>query len=307
MLAAVAALVLTACSSLVTDYRAEAEKLEKEISAMPGVQSVDVAYASDFFLGDNYFRLGAHLPDATEPQISDVINRIKELLGNFGGSRDRSIELVVGDRARVGTTKYFEVAPFLDAIRNVRQYTASVPDGRIFWDVRPTPAISVSDGKTSTAEPLAAIRAMIGATTAADVSIETSEHGQWSVDLPLSAEREAEFRRQLSEIPLATMMVVIEDSYLTELSVRNRVPSTFDPDLAYDQLADTVTKLGPTTDHPLRLRWTWLFFYTDGKANEGFVHAAGCDYSIPTVFDDALSGPALTVQRRMREEFDTCR
>ncbi|MFI9504075.1 hypothetical protein [Nocardia sp. NPDC052566] len=307
MLTGVAVLVLTACSSVLTDYRAEADKLEQEISAMPGVQHVKVSIADDFVRGDSYFRLTADLPGATEPQIRDVVTRIAGRTGTFGGLREREFGFVVGDRAKVGAVKELDADALLDAVRNVRQYTASMPDGRIVWGVRPTPKISVMDVKTSTAEPLTAIRTMIGARTAAEVSIETTRFERWSVDLPLSAEREAEFRRQLPETPWAADFVVIKNSHIIQLSVKNTEPAPFDADLTYDQLADAVRKLGPTTDYPLRLDWTGFFYYSDGKRNIGSVHAAGCDYSLATVSDDTLSGPALTVQRRMRAEFGGCR
>ncbi|WP_194814684.1 hypothetical protein [Nocardia sp. XZ_19_385] len=299
-------LVLTACSALLTDYRAEAEKLEQEISAMPGVQRFEVSVADDFFEGNSYFQISANLPDATEPQISDVLTRLTKSMGTFDGLRERRFSFTVGDRAGIGATKNLEADSFLAAVRNVRQYTASVPDGRIFWDVSPTPRISVSDVQTSTAEPLAAIRAMIGATTAAEALIKTTAHEHWNVSLPLSADREAELRRQLSAIPWTPTFVVISNSHINQLTVRNPEPSPVDPDLAYDQLAHTVRTLDPTTTHPLRLEWNWFFYYTEAKRNEGFVHVGGCDYSPPTVFDDTLSPPALTVQHRMREDFDTC-
>ncbi|MFI6213100.1 hypothetical protein ACIBCD_14005 [Nocardia brasiliensis] len=306
VLAGVAVLVLAACSSPSTDYRAEADKLEQEISAMPGVQRVELAVAGDFFLGDNYFRLTAAMPEATEPQIGQVIARIDERLGKFGGLRDRSFEFVVGDRARVGAPKTLAVDPFLDAVRNVRRYSASMPEGTISWEVRPTPRISVGTKRTGTAEPLAAIRAMIGPTTAAEISIEAAEHGRWNVDLPLSVERETELRRRLPENPWATEFVVIKNGAVVQLSLRNTTPSAVDPDLAYTQLSETVRTLSPTAADPLLLNWIWFFAYTEGKRNEGSVHAAGCHYTIPTA-NETLSAPARTVQQRMRQEFDTCR
>lgn len=296
--------LIAACSSSLTDYRAEAEKLDNEISAMPGVQHFELSVASDFFLGDNYFRLTATMPEATEPQIGRVIARIGERLGKFGGLRDRSFEFVVGDRARVGTPRTPEVDSFLDAVRNVRRYSAARREDTISWEVLPTPRISVGAERTGTAEPLAAIRAMIGPTTAAEVSIEAT--GRWNVDLPLSVERETELRRQLPENPWATEFVVIKDGTIAQLSVHNTTPSAVDPDLSYTQLSDTIRKLGPTTAHPLLLNWSWFFAYTEGKRNEGSVHAAGCNYTIPTA-DETLSAPARTVQHRMRQEFDTCR
>ncbi|MGW4844253.1 hypothetical protein [Nocardia brasiliensis] len=303
---AASALFLAGCSSSLTDYRAEADKLEQEISAMPGVQRFELAVASDFFLGDNYFRLTASMPEATEPQIGQVVAHVGERLGKFGGLRDRSFEFVVGDRARVGAAKTLAVEPFLDAVRNVRRYSTSTPEGTISWEVLPTPRISVGVRRTGTAEPLAAIRAMIGPTTAAEVSIEATGHGRWNVDLPLSVDREAELRRQLPENPWATEFVVIKDGSVVQLSLRNTTPSAIDPDLAYSQLSDTVRKLGPTAPHPLLLNWSWFFAYTEELRNEGSVHAAGCDYKIPTA-DETLSAPARTVQHRMRQEFDTCR
>ncbi|KIA64338.1 hypothetical protein [Nocardia vulneris] len=306
VLAVVAVLVLAACSPASADYRAEADKLEKEISAMPGVQRFELSVASDFFLGDNYFRLTAAMPEATEPQIGQVIARIDESLGKFGGLRDRSFEFVVGDRARVGSPKTLAAGPFLDAVRHARHYSASMPEGTISWELRPTPRISLGAQRTGTAEPLAAIRAMIGPTTTAEVSIDAAEHGRWNVDLPLSVERETELRRQLPENPWATEFVVIKDGAIVQLAVRNTTPSAVDPDLAYTQLSDTVRTLGPTTTHPLLLNWSWFFAYTEGKRNEGSVHAAGCHYTIPTA-DETLSAPARAVQHRMRQEFDTCR
>ncbi|MCM6775624.1 hypothetical protein NDR87_14880 [Nocardia sp. CDC159] len=307
VLAGVVVVVLVGCSSLMVDWRAEVDKLDAEISAMPGVQRVEVSYADDFFKGDSLFRLDVHLPEATESQIRDVLGRLGERMGRFKGFREQEIGFVVGDRAKVGTTKKLEVDSFLEAVRNVRRYSVEVPEGSISWDVRPTPEISVSDTQNGGAASLAAIRAMIGDTSAAEVSISTAGYASWSIDLPLSAEREAEFRRRLSEIPLAIGSVEIEGGHIVGLSVRNTVVSTFEPDLVYGQLADTVRKLGVTTGQPLRLRWSWLFYYTDGKRNEGAVHVGGCDYhSLLTVSDDTLSVPALEVQRRMREEFDAC-
>lgn len=306
-LVSIAVLVLTACSALSTDYGAEAEKLDAEISAMPGVQRLDVSVADDFFLGDSRLHLTTYLPEATEPQIDDVITRIGERIGKFDGLRERDVEFVVGDRATVRSGRDLEVDTLRETVRNVRQYTASVPDVRISWEVRPAPRISVMDVRTGTAEPLAAVRAMIGATTAAEVSIQTTEFAHWTVALPLSADREAVIRQQLSEIPWATKFVEIKDGHIIGLSVQERTPSTFDPDVSYRELADTVRILGPTTDHPLRLDWTWFFYYTDGKRNVGSVHAGGCDYFLSTVSDDALSPAAFSVQRRIREEFDTCR
>ncbi|MBL1080143.1 hypothetical protein JK358_37690 [Nocardia sp. 2] len=124
--------------------------------------------------------------------------------------------------------------------------------------------------------------------------------------LPLAADRETEIRRQLSEIPWVATSIGIEGGHISALSVRNPDPVAIDPDDAYTELADTVRIVGPTIGHPLRLNWKWLVEYTDGKRNEGSVHAAGCDYSIPDGNSDALSAAALDVQTRLRVQFETC-
>ncbi|MEV6279678.1 hypothetical protein [Nocardia sp. NPDC051832] len=273
---------------------------------MPGVQGIQVSVADDFFAGDSYFRLSVRVPEAAESEVRDVVTRIDERMGRFAGLRERYFDVTVGARAGVSATKDLEVDSFLDVVRKVRRHTASVPDGRIHWEIRPTPRISIGDSN-GTAEPLAAVRAMIGATTAAEVTLAVSDQESWNIGLPLSAEREEQLRRQLSEIPLAATFVVIEHDHIVELTVQNKEVSVFDTDLAYSQLADTVRKLRPITDHPLRLTWKWRFYYTDGKRNEGVVHVGGCDYSPPTVFDDALSAGALTVQNKMRADFGGCR
>ncbi|MGX1811210.1 hypothetical protein ACWIGI_36280 [Nocardia sp. NPDC055321] len=306
LLAAVAALTLTACSGLLTDYDAVAAELKAQISAMPGVQRFDITIGDDFFEGDSYLRITAGVPDATDQQLDDVVERLREHIGEFDGLRERDIEFVVGDRARVAINRELDLDSFRETVRHVRQYTASVPDVRIYWDERTTPRINIMDVKTGTAEPLVAIRAMIGPDSAAEVKIEAPEFEHWNVKLPLPVDREIDLRRQLSEIPWAIKFIEIDGSQVVSLMLHEKTPSTPDADIAFDALSSAVRAVSPTPEHPLRLTWNWFFYYTESKRNEGYLHAAGCDYYLSTITEERLSAVALTVQRRMREEFDTC-
>ncbi|MFE6858558.1 hypothetical protein [Nocardia sp. NPDC057668] len=306
MLTTVAGFVVTACSGLSTDYSAESQKLDTEISAMPGVQRCEVTVKDDFFLGDSYLRFAVHLSTATDEQIGDVATRMRERLRTLDGLRERELEFVVADRATVRAARELDVDALRETVRNVRRYTESVPDARIFWEMRPIPRIAITDVKTGAAEPLGAVRDMLGPTGQAEVRVDAADSKHWSVTLPLAADREAELQRQLSEITWDVQFVEIADGHIHTLTLREKTPSTVDPALSYDALSAAVRLVAPTPDHSLRLTWNWFFYYTEGKRNEGFVHAAACDYALSTVSEDALTARAVGVQRRMREEFDTC-
>ncbi|MEU8899149.1 hypothetical protein [Nocardia sp. NPDC048505] len=273
---------------------------------MPGVQRVVVSLAEDFLEGDSLFRVSVDLPAADEAQIREVVTRIDARMGRFSGVREREVDALVGSGARVSAGKEFEVEPFLAAVRNVRQYTASEPSGSISWVLRATPSISISDAPRGTAEPLAAIRAMIGPAAAAEVSIRTTERRHWNVELPLPAEREDELRRRLPETRWNADFVVVRAGRIAQLTLHGTEPGPVDPDLDFSRLAYIVRTLDPTGALPLRLDWTWFSAAAGDKRNEGSVHVGGCDYTVPTVAPESLSAEALGVQTRMRQEFDAC-
>ncbi|MGX1808151.1 hypothetical protein ACWIGI_20730 [Nocardia sp. NPDC055321] len=298
------AVAFVVSSRVLTAHEEAVDRLDTELSAMPGVLRVDAAVYAGVLAGDGLLSVVAYVPDATDQQIGDVFVRLGERIGDFGGLRERDIEFVVGDRARIRVGDALDLDPFLATVRNIRGYTAAVPGARIAWTAGPTPRIAIVDVASGAAEPLAAVRAMVGG-AAADVTIETADHGNWNVALPLSVDRESELLRQLSDIPWGIKFVAIENGRIEKLSLRATTTVPLDPDRAYGELAGAVRILGPTADHPVRLTWNW-FDNTGDERNGGFVHAAGCEYPPSAVSADAISASALVVQRRMREEFEFC-
>jgi hypothetical protein len=81
--AVVLAVVLGACGT--PDRKAEGDRLERVINAMPGVVDARVDYTNDSERGAT-LKLSVYLPDAPPQQIADVASRVNKV-GWVGGWR----------------------------------------------------------------------------------------------------------------------------------------------------------------------------------------------------------------------------
>lgn len=291
--------VLSGCTGL-PDRQREAERLEVELSSMPGVERFTASYSNDYTAG-SYLNLTATMPAAPEGQIAEVAKRINDLKrDDFDGYRQRT-KFIVGNRITGEFDAVLNPDQVADRSRRLRQIGSAAPTADITWsgnglDLRNAPPA---------AESFAAVRSGLAAKPAHVTVLPQDTSPMWEVDFPFNAQQEAHIQRQLSGLPVDVAAVTVANGALSSLSVR-----VHDPKTAYQDLAAVIAPVQPTPEHPMMLQWTWAGTETAERKFAGSVQVSGCQYPRTAGEEDPHSyyaPEAIDLQRRLRDEFDTCR
>jgi len=290
--------VLSGCTGL-PDRGPQVQRLEAEISAMPGVDDVSSIYSNDFTAGSN-LTLTVSMPAASDAQIAEVATRINDLKqDDFDGYRQMT-EFKIGDRLMLKLGAELNSGRIAELARRLRQIGLAIPTAQIDWldgelELRNAPDVAGS---------LAAVRTGLG-NEPVRVNIMTHDSApMWTVDFPFSSQQEKNIRSQLSGLPVDVASVEVENGRLSSLSVGVRHPKT-----AYQDLSALIGTVRPTREHPMRLEWDWNGTDEHARQFSGQVHVAGCRYGDHAGEKDPAryyTPGAIDLQRRLRNEFDAC-
>ena len=287
------------------EQRSNVDRLEAEIGAMAGVESFSANYADDFTHGTN-LDTSVRMPAATVEEVEAVARRIDEVGNQQFDGFDRSTDFIIGENLQL--SRRAEVLPegIAADTRAARQLRAALPAGEIEW-FRSRLAgswLELSEMASSGVETFAAARAAVG-DEPTDVRIRPAEPGQmWSATFPLPVDREQAIRRALAGTPLPPISIGVEDGAVTRLGVgvSNPGPTTSDDLVAAITATDAVR--GPSLD------FEWHADRSgDGQNFSGSVDVGGCSYpqNLGEKSPERYYTPeALAVQKRIREQFDTC-
>ncbi|BBZ15263.1 hypothetical protein [Mycobacterium branderi] len=320
LIAGVAAAVLVAglvgCGGP-PDRRAEADRLQTAIDAMPGVKVAHVNYAHSW--DSALLDIDVSVPDATPQQIADVVKRINTIRGDAFNGYDQSAEFEVMADKRGTIRRDAELDPDSIAADTTQvRRLASAVTGTVSLARGDKTGTYLGLGGVSTPidDTLAAVRAEFG-DSIPKVDIQPPSGGfgtvgapKWTVMFPFSADDQRRIDQQLSAIPLGvTDIEVGPGAVFTKLVVEVSNPANADADLAATIEA---TRAGPA--HPM-----WLMFHLSDAQKPtdwpGSVDVGGCSYANSGYTDSEkenhpekfLSAQTVALQQRLRSRFDTCR
>lgn len=303
-----AAAVLVGCTGL-PDRQQEADRIEAELRATPGVEKVYTVYDNSYEAGSSY-DLEITMSAAPENQIADVSQKLAQLKANdFAGYR-QTTTFVVAPNMKVRENDTPDPAQLADRARTLRGIRTAVADSAAEWSADRLELHTADDTAM-----LNAVRAQLGAKPLR-VSVGPPSGGTatpptsmpyWDVDFPFDAAAEQRIRGQLASLPVRPRFVSVAGNQLSALDV-----GIANPETAYADLSAAITALRPSPPHPLYVSW----HLNDQSANSaalkfaGSVDAAGCHYRTDTAGEQdpqAYYTPeALAIQKRLRAQFDTC-
>lgn len=298
---AAAAIVLTACVDT-PSRKAEAQRLDDEISAMAGVESYSAAYANDFTQG-THLDIDLRMRNATEAQIVAATERIVEIKGDAFDGYDQSTEITVGDGLTLRRGAVLDPKTTGGDATALRRMGAQLPGAEIVSGRGDTGASVEVREAPPVGQVLDAVRETLG-DDATEVTVRPADHQTtWTVDFPFTPQVEQRFAEFLAQAPLDATMMTISGGHVEYLIVVANDPAT-----AYLDLTAIINAAAPTKEHPLHLRWV-SGARTGEKSFTGSVHIAGCTYS-PTVGENEpekyYTPEAIALQTRLRAEFDAC-
>lgn len=296
--AALCAVVLAGCTGL-PDRDAQVERLEAEISAMPGVQDYWATYTNDFTTGSN-LTLYVRMPAASDAQIAAVATRINEVKQDDFDGYNQTTEFKIGVRVNLELPGELNADRVAELTRRLRPIGATIPTSVIEWRYDEL----VLSNAPEVAASLAAVRTGLG-DERVPVTVLTDGSGpRWTVDFPFSSRQEQVVRGQLAESPADVVAVGIEKGRISSLSVEVRHPRG-----AYHDLRALIETVRPTRSHPMRLEWEWPGSEGSARRFSGQVDVAGCRYGNTAGEQDPgryYTPGAIDLQRRLRDEFDAC-
>ncbi|MBF6437985.1 hypothetical protein [Nocardia cyriacigeorgica] len=279
----------------------QVKQLQAEIAVMPGVESFSASYSNNITHGA-VLDLWVRMPGASEDQIAAVARRINEIKADYFEGYDQTTEFIVGERLKVRRGERLDPDQVAADARGVRQIGGALPGTEVSWFRGKVATITLNHSPAA-AESLAAVRPVIGTDALGVDILPAGDAPMWWVGFPLTAEREQQLLTLVNGLPVQVLAVRIEDGHMSNMSVGVR-----DPASAYADLAAAIAALQPTTRHPMLLRWSGTRG-PDGKSFSGSVHVGGCSYGTTAGEQDPESyypPEAIDVQRRLREQFDTC-
>lgn len=292
-------LALTGCTGL-PDREQEVERLEAELSSMPGVDDVATIYSNDFTAGTS-LKLELTVQAASEAELADVARRINELKRDDFDGYTQTTEFVVNPN----TTASFGATPapaqVAERARQLRNIHAAVPDTEIAWSRAELALLDSPPATTS----LAGVRRAFAGERIRVIVKPRGDSPMWTVAFPLRSSDEARIRDKLSQFQSRTASLDVEDGALTRLTVRVHSLRS-----AHEELTTVIGATQPTREHPLMLDWRGPGRDDAPKEFAGSVHVAGCHY--PRGAGEAepqnhYTAQAVALQRQLRAEFDTCR
>ncbi|WP_024806262.1 hypothetical protein [Nocardia sp. BMG51109] len=295
---------LPACTGA-PDRSREVEQLEREISAMPGVKLFSANSENSFERG-TYLDLEAEMTEASEDRIAAVVSRIDQIKGDGFGEYDQSAEFTVGHGLSVARSADLDPRQIADDARRLRQVTAAVPaapDSEIKWFRNPSVADRMEADNLPRQDLLSALRPVLGdeAVRVRISSDRTAGDAVWTVNFPLSAERQDTVDHQVSALPLKALSLIVDDGHISRLTVR--VDQW--PEGVEDGLVRIVETIGPSPQHPLMLHWST----PSGQGLDGSVNVGACAYGQVSGDDppeESLIPDAAELQKKLRSKYDTC-
>ncbi|ETA66581.1 hypothetical protein AmyhaDRAFT_0343 [Haloechinothrix halophila YIM 93223] len=293
----VAGVVVAGCTG-VPDREPQVQRLEDEVSAMPGVEDFRVIYSNSVKTGSK-LNVTVRMPTASEAQIAEVATRITVLKQDDFDGYSESTEFEIGDRLMLRFDGQLSSDRVVKRARRLRQLGSAVPKAEINWyggelELREAPDIAGS---------LAAVRTEFGSEPVR-VEVMPDDGPWWTVDFPFSIAQQQRIRGQLSELRVDVAYVRVANGRPSGLSV-----GVSDPKTAYRDLNALIATMRPTREHPMSLSWRWDGSAQDDRKFQGMVHVAGCGYSNTAGEKDPeryFTQKAIDLQRRLRDEFDTC-
>lgn len=297
---AVGCAALPGCTTGLPDRTEQVQRLKAEIPALPGVAKFDADYVNDFEAGAS-LRLSVYVPEATEPQVVAIAQRITDITrGQFGGYRQETAFAVAG-RAEVQTGAEPDPPQVADRVRRLRQMISAIPTAEITWS---DGGLSLRDAPEAAAS-FAAVRGGLAGEPARVKVMPRGAGPMWEVDFPFDAEQERRLAGQVAAFPFDVRSVALEKGFPSTLIVGVRDPKT-----AYADLTAVISTFHPTREHPLRLMWHSSGRTSGGLEFAGSVHVSGCQY-VPDAGEQEpgkyYTPEAIELQRRLRAEFDACR
>lgn len=127
----------------------------------------------------------------------------------------------------------------------------------------------------------------------------------FTATFPLSVDDQQRVMEVLHKLPVEVWGVTVKNAAIVNLSVGVRDPAT-----AYQDLTAVIAATGTGRGHTLWLSWRAIGKSTNGAPGfAGMVIVGDCNY--PHTFGEEqpekfLTPAALDVQRRVRQQYDTC-
>jgi hypothetical protein len=252
--AVVLAVVLGACGT--PDRKAEADRLERVIKAMPGVVDARVDYTNDSERGAT-LKLSVYLPDAPPQQIADAASRINKVRGEAFTAFQQTAEFLVTPNRQVRVTRDADLNP--DSIaadtQSIRRFSEAVDAVQITMSGREpsTPTgLRVDEVKTPADDVFAAVRAAFG--NEAQINLDMVPAAKvkmplWSVSFPFSDEDQQRVDRQIAAMPVPIWSITVG----THGSITNLDVGLPTPDAAYQDPVSVIATTGAGPTHTVGL------------------------------------------------------
>lgn len=302
-----AAAVVAGCTG-VADRESQALDIEQRVSAMPGVNGVDLVYDNGVLEGTR-FELRVDMEHATDAQIDTVASEINARRGAAFADFDQRIDINVAD----GVSMVASAALPEDSgemARKLRELDSRITAPSI-------DLLSTSDGATRIAIHDAAATGTVVDTVVhlfADHPLDQIEvnppagpgkETSWWIFTPLHLEQKRRIDTQLGDAaPATARLVTVRDGQIERLNVA--IPN---PETAYADVVRIIDALGAGPQHRLELGWSWA----DDPARYGDLRWSGSvdigncnDPDANTGSADDLVPAARQFQQRIRDEYGPC-
>jgi len=245
----VAAAGVIACGT--ADRSTQAQRIRTAIRAMPGVDSVDPGYINDFENGAN-LKIELGMSSATEQQIADAADRIRQLKGaDFAGYRQEA-DFIVTDGAVVKRSAEIDPGEIAADAGVLRRLRAVVPDGSLEWSRDGTNSRLEMWDVNHPDDALTAARATLAgrADTIYIPSAQPEAEASWDATLPLNAEQQLAIIELRNGLPVIVYESEVRDGRISGLSVGLGAPP-----IAYHNAVTMIAALSPTRTRPVHVQW----------------------------------------------------
>lgn len=300
------ALAVMGAGCMPPDRSVAARNLEREIAAMPGIDSVTVGYSHDFENGAE-LRLDVDMPQADEQQIGAVVTRINDLkTDDFKGYRQYA-SFVVGQRLVLKRDAELHPDQMVADARLLRRLRGDAPAGWIEWSRYGARSRLEIRSVTRTMEPLVAALATLEDDSSSTVYVRSDDPPAaptWEVDTPTSMRRK-DFENLLASLTLRAYYVHIDHESVVGLDVY-----VAGKESAFGDLGAVIHTIGPTKERPLELVWQSAKDTDNLHPFRGSLKVPSCPPAEGSAAEqrlvDRLKPEAVELQRRMWKEFADC-
>lgn len=300
------ALAVAGAGCMPPDRSAATRNLEREIAAMPGVESATARYSNDFENGAE-LRLDVAMSQAGDDQITAVVARINDLK-NDDFKRHRQYEtFLVGRGLAIEREAELNAGQIVADARVLRRIRADVPHGRIEWSRYGNHSRLETRSVTQTMEPLVSALEALGNDVGTTVYVRSDNPAAaptWEVEVPTSMRRK-DFEGLLAGLPLAAYYVHLDHESVVGLDVY-----VAEKDSAFRDLSAVIHAVGPTEEHPLELRWAQVKETDNQHRFVGSLRVPGCSPAEGSAAEElsvhGLSPEAVLLQRQLRKQAASC-